>query len=114
MVTVLQVEGLLEHSQTRSLQPFVKLRLMCGSEGEEVEDCTDEEVRVSTETTASYLGKYTAFLFHFYAFGPVCKNQSCSVSELYKDVMEYCCDPLRTKGRHLSCGRCCRSGGLAL
>ncbi|XP_037622549.1 synaptotagmin-2 [Sebastes umbrosus] len=44
VVTILQVEGLLEHSQTRSLQPFVKLRLMwAGSEAVEVEDCTDEE-----------------------------------------------------------------------
>lgn len=44
VVTVLQVEGLLEHSLTRSLQPFVKLRLMrTGSEGVEVEDCIDEE-----------------------------------------------------------------------
>lgn len=44
VATILQVEGLLEQSQTRSLQPFVKLRLMwAGSEAVEVEDCTDEE-----------------------------------------------------------------------
>ncbi|XP_044050871.1 synaptotagmin-2 isoform X2 [Siniperca chuatsi] len=44
VVTVLQVEGLLEHSQTRSLQPFVKLSLMwANSEGVEVEGCTGEE-----------------------------------------------------------------------
>ncbi|GLD67086.1 synaptotagmin-2-like protein [Lates japonicus] len=46
VVTVLQVEGLLDHSQTCSLQPFVKLRLMwAGSEGVEVEGCKDEKVR---------------------------------------------------------------------
>lgn len=44
VVTVLEVEGLLEQSQIRSLQPFVKLRLMwAGSIGGEVEGCTDEE-----------------------------------------------------------------------
>lgn len=44
VVTVLQVEGLLEHSDGCSLQPFVKLRLMCaGSEGVEAEDCLDQE-----------------------------------------------------------------------
>uniref|UniRef100_A0A4W6DWH2 C2 domain-containing protein n=1 Tax=Lates calcarifer TaxID=8187 RepID=A0A4W6DWH2_LATCA len=44
VVTVLQVEGLLDHSQTCSLQPFVKLRLMwAGSEGVEVEGCKDEK-----------------------------------------------------------------------
>ncbi|XP_054475514.1 synaptotagmin-2 [Anoplopoma fimbria] len=44
MVTVLQVEGLLDHSQVCSLQPFVKLRLMwAGSEVVEVDDYTDEE-----------------------------------------------------------------------
>ncbi|XP_070763790.1 synaptotagmin-2 [Enoplosus armatus] len=44
VVTVLQVEGLLEHSQMRSLQPFVKLSLMwAASEGVELEGCTDEE-----------------------------------------------------------------------
>ncbi|XP_071313754.1 synaptotagmin-2 isoform X3 [Trachinotus anak] len=46
VVTVLQVEGLQEHSQTCSLQPFVKLRLMqAGFEGVDVEGCKDEEVR---------------------------------------------------------------------
>lgn len=45
VVTVLQVEGLLWPSQTCSLQPFVKLRLMwAGSVGVEVDDCTDKEV----------------------------------------------------------------------
>ncbi|XP_028263939.1 synaptotagmin-1 [Parambassis ranga] len=44
VVTVLQVEGLLEHSQARSLQPFVKVRLMwAGSQGLEVEGLQDEE-----------------------------------------------------------------------
>ncbi|XP_029290059.1 synaptotagmin-6 [Cottoperca gobio] len=44
VVTILQVEGLLEQNQTRSLQPFVKLRLMwAGPEGMDVEECTDEE-----------------------------------------------------------------------
>ncbi|XP_039990164.1 synaptotagmin-2 [Xiphias gladius] len=44
VVTILQVEGLLEHSQTCSLQPFVKIRLMwTGSEGVEVEGYKDEE-----------------------------------------------------------------------
>ncbi|KAI3371648.1 hypothetical protein L3Q82_024211 [Scortum barcoo] len=44
VVTILQVEGLLEHSLTRSLQPFVKLSLMwAGSEGVEAEDRMDEE-----------------------------------------------------------------------
>uniref|UniRef100_A0AAQ4Q326 C2 domain-containing protein n=2 Tax=Gasterosteus aculeatus aculeatus TaxID=481459 RepID=A0AAQ4Q326_GASAC len=44
VVTVLQVEGLLWPSQTCSLQPFVKLRLMwAGSVGVEVDDCTDKE-----------------------------------------------------------------------
>ncbi|XP_071313735.1 synaptotagmin-2 isoform X1 [Trachinotus anak] len=44
VVTVLQVEGLQEHSQTCSLQPFVKLRLMqAGFEGVDVEGCKDEE-----------------------------------------------------------------------
>ncbi|XP_078113907.1 synaptotagmin-2 isoform X2 [Sander vitreus] len=52
VVTILQVEGLLEHSQMRSLQPFVNLRLMwAGSEGVELDDCTDEE----GEGTASVL-----------------------------------------------------------
>ncbi|XP_034061788.1 synaptotagmin-2 isoform X2 [Gymnodraco acuticeps] len=46
VVTVLQVEGLLEQSPTRILQPFVKLRLMwSNSEEVEVEECIDEEVR---------------------------------------------------------------------
>ncbi|XP_068588077.1 synaptotagmin-2 [Cebidichthys violaceus] len=44
VVTVLQVEGLQGPSRTCSLQPFVKLRVMwAGSEGVEVDDCTDEE-----------------------------------------------------------------------
>ncbi|XP_035521117.1 synaptotagmin-2 [Morone saxatilis] len=44
VVTVLQVEGLLEHSQQHSLQPFVKLSLMWeGSEGVEVDGYTDDE-----------------------------------------------------------------------
>ncbi|KAI4825511.1 hypothetical protein KUCAC02_021191, partial [Chaenocephalus aceratus] len=44
VVTVLQVQGLLEQSPTRILQPFVKLRLMwSNSEEVEVEECTDEE-----------------------------------------------------------------------
>ncbi|XP_022061284.2 synaptotagmin-1-like isoform X2 [Acanthochromis polyacanthus] len=44
VVTVLQVEGLLQLSQTCSLQPFVKLRLMwAGSETVEVEGFTNEE-----------------------------------------------------------------------
>ncbi|XP_045894418.1 synaptotagmin-2-like isoform X1 [Micropterus dolomieu] len=44
VVTILQVEGLLEHLQTRSLQLFVKLSLMwAGSEGVEVEGCMEEE-----------------------------------------------------------------------
>ncbi|XP_023152879.1 synaptotagmin-2 isoform X2 [Amphiprion ocellaris] len=44
VVTVLQVEGLLQLSQTCRLQPFVKLRLMwAGSETVEVEGFTDEE-----------------------------------------------------------------------
>ncbi|XP_034061787.1 synaptotagmin-2 isoform X1 [Gymnodraco acuticeps] len=44
VVTVLQVEGLLEQSPTRILQPFVKLRLMwSNSEEVEVEECIDEE-----------------------------------------------------------------------
>ncbi|XP_069580920.1 synaptotagmin-5 [Brachyistius frenatus] len=44
VVTVLQVEGLSEHSQTRSLQPFVKLRLMWArSKGVEVAGSEDEE-----------------------------------------------------------------------
>ncbi|KAM8891317.1 synaptotagmin-2 isoform 2-T2 [Spinachia spinachia] len=44
VVTVLQVEGLLGPSQTCSLQPFVKLRLMwAGSVGVEVDDCTDKQ-----------------------------------------------------------------------
>ncbi|KAM9352092.1 synaptotagmin-2 [Symphorus nematophorus] len=43
VVTVLQVEGLVEHDQKHSLQPFVKLRLMwAGSEGVEVEGYTNE------------------------------------------------------------------------
>ncbi|XP_044212919.1 synaptotagmin-2 [Thunnus albacares] len=44
VVTVLEAEGLLEQSQIRSLQPFVKLRLMwAGSNSGEVESSTDEE-----------------------------------------------------------------------
>lgn len=44
VVTVLQVEGLQDHSQKHSLQPFVKLSLMWASSEEvEVEGCTDEE-----------------------------------------------------------------------
>lgn len=44
VVTVLQVEGLQDHSQKHSLQPFVKLSLMWASSEEvEVESCTDEE-----------------------------------------------------------------------
>ncbi|XP_030587734.1 synaptotagmin-2 [Archocentrus centrarchus] len=44
VVTVLQVEGLLEHHQGRSLQPFVKILLMwAGSEAVEVEGCKNEE-----------------------------------------------------------------------
>ncbi|KAM9376686.1 synaptotagmin-6 isoform 2-T2 [Pholidichthys leucotaenia] len=46
VVTVLQVGGLQQHSETRSLQPFVKIRLMwAGSEGVELEGLKDEEVR---------------------------------------------------------------------
>ncbi|XP_069385103.1 synaptotagmin-2 isoform X2 [Paralichthys olivaceus] len=45
VVTVLQVEGLQELSQTCCLQPFVKLRLMwAGSEGADVKGCRGEEV----------------------------------------------------------------------
>ncbi|XP_047451407.1 synaptotagmin-9 [Mugil cephalus] len=45
VVTVLQVEGLLEHSENHSLQPFVKVRLMwAGSEAVELDDLKDEEV----------------------------------------------------------------------
>ncbi|KAM9376685.1 synaptotagmin-2 isoform 1-T1 [Pholidichthys leucotaenia] len=44
VVTVLQVGGLQQHSETRSLQPFVKIRLMwAGSEGVELEGLKDEE-----------------------------------------------------------------------
>ncbi|XP_029379783.1 synaptotagmin-2 isoform X2 [Echeneis naucrates] len=44
VVTILQVGGLLDHSQTLSLQPFVKIRLMWAeSEGVELEGCKDEE-----------------------------------------------------------------------
>uniref|UniRef100_A0A669D865 C2 domain-containing protein n=1 Tax=Oreochromis niloticus TaxID=8128 RepID=A0A669D865_ORENI len=44
VVTVLQVEGLLEHSESRTLQPFVKILLMwAGSEAVEVEGFKDEE-----------------------------------------------------------------------
>ncbi|XP_023262997.1 synaptotagmin-2-like [Seriola lalandi dorsalis] len=44
VVTVLQVEGLLEPNETCSLQPFVKLRLMwAGSVGVGVESCKDKE-----------------------------------------------------------------------
>ncbi|XP_029993535.1 synaptotagmin-2 isoform X2 [Sphaeramia orbicularis] len=44
VVTVLQVEGLEEHHPTRTLQPFVRLRLMwAGAEGEETEGSKDEE-----------------------------------------------------------------------
>ncbi|XP_040893348.1 synaptotagmin-2 [Toxotes jaculatrix] len=44
VVTVLQAEGLLEHRQTCSLQPFVKLRLMkAASEAVEVQGCKNEE-----------------------------------------------------------------------
>ncbi|KAM8750284.1 synaptotagmin-5 isoform 1-T3 [Acanthopagrus schlegelii] len=44
VVTVLQVEGLHDHSQKHSLQPFVKLSLMwAGSEGVELGGSTDEE-----------------------------------------------------------------------
>ncbi|XP_008304728.1 synaptotagmin-2 [Stegastes partitus] len=44
VVTVLQVDGLLQHSQTCSLQPFVKLRLMlAGSATVEMEGFKDEE-----------------------------------------------------------------------
>ncbi|XP_026220314.1 synaptotagmin-1 [Anabas testudineus] len=44
VATVLQVEGILKNSPTRSLQLFVKLRLMrAGLEGVEVEGCTDEQ-----------------------------------------------------------------------
>ncbi|KAK5867880.1 hypothetical protein PBY51_012337 [Eleginops maclovinus] len=44
VVTILQVEGLLEQNPSRILQPFVKLRLMsANSEEVEVEGCTDEE-----------------------------------------------------------------------
>lgn len=44
VITILQVEGLLEHNQMCSFQPFVKLRLMwAGSEGVEVEESTDKE-----------------------------------------------------------------------
>nr|XP_019961571.1 PREDICTED: synaptotagmin-2-like isoform X2 [Paralichthys olivaceus] len=45
VVTVLQVEGLQELSQTCCLRPFVKLRLMwAGSEGADVKGCRGEEV----------------------------------------------------------------------
>ncbi|XP_041851935.1 synaptotagmin-5 [Melanotaenia boesemani] len=48
VVTVLQVEGLLVHSQTTSLQPFVKIRLMwTGSEGVEVEGSKEDEGEVA-------------------------------------------------------------------
>ncbi|XP_068459589.1 synaptotagmin-2 [Clinocottus analis] len=44
VVTVLQVEGLVEPGQMCTLQPFVKLRLMwAGFEGVEVDDRTDDE-----------------------------------------------------------------------
>ncbi|XP_041795373.1 synaptotagmin-5 [Chelmon rostratus] len=43
VVTVLQVEGLQDHSQKHSLQPFVKLSLMWAGSEVEVEGCTDEE-----------------------------------------------------------------------
>lgn len=44
VVTVLQVEGLLDHSLERSLQPFVKVSLMwAGSEAVELEGCAHEE-----------------------------------------------------------------------
>lgn len=48
VVTVLQVEGLLEQSQSCSLQPFVKIRLMwAGSLGVDVESSKDDEVMLS-------------------------------------------------------------------
>lgn len=48
VVTVLQVEGLLEQSESRTLQPFVKILLMwAGSEAVEVEGFKDEEVSLS-------------------------------------------------------------------
>lgn len=43
VVTVLQVEGLQDHSPNHSLQPFVRLRLMwAGSEAAELEDCMNK------------------------------------------------------------------------
>lgn len=49
VITVLQVEGLLQHSETRSLQPFVKIRLMWAKlEGVEGEDFKDGEGDVRT------------------------------------------------------------------
>lgn len=48
VVTVLQVEGLLDNSQKRSLQPFVKVSLMlAGSEAVETEGCAHEEDEVT-------------------------------------------------------------------
>ncbi|XP_055365479.1 synaptotagmin-1 [Betta splendens] len=44
VVTILQVDGLVKKSETRSLQLFVRIRLMrAGLDGVEVEDCTDEQ-----------------------------------------------------------------------
>lgn len=44
VVTVLQVEGLSEHNQGRSLQPFVKILLMwAGSEAVETEGFNNDE-----------------------------------------------------------------------
>lgn len=44
VVTILQVEGLVEDSQMHSFQPFVKLRLMwASSDGLEMKDSTNEE-----------------------------------------------------------------------
>ncbi|XP_020496155.1 synaptotagmin-2 [Labrus bergylta] len=44
VVTILQVEGLIEHSQKGNLHPFVKISLMwAGSHGVALESCTNEE-----------------------------------------------------------------------
>lgn len=61
---MLQVEGLRDHSQKHSLQPFVKLSLMwAGSEGVELGGSTDEEVILSLlATTLQCVPESTAFV----------------------------------------------------
>ncbi|XP_053176016.1 synaptotagmin-2 [Scomber japonicus] len=91
VVTVLEVEGLVEQSQTRSLQPFVKLRLMKeGSNGGDLEGCTDEEGEGTSPVLWTVLQEWQTRIVKG-SCNPLFGDQfSCVLSEGAQELQHIC------------------------